>query len=380
METRGRRTGRIHQVLVRYVAVDGKIVIFPENRPHQDWVANALSTPIVRVFTESGVHEGKATLRKVKGLGDPLLAIFTRKYGMQQVKQRYWGQLRYLEVELTGKLNPTELNELVYGDLEAAFDGVAEEYDRHIFENPMNVWLRDVSVGLLNHLFKPGDTVLEIGCGTGTETLALASSGVRVIAADISSRMLDVLGRKAKKDGLEDHVIPLHARPYQLLERVTQLGYSQLDGAYSTYGAVNTEPRLRAFFSDLHQLLKPEGTLLLGVWNKYYLYEILGYGLRLKPSMITARMRNPVPVGRSRFCVSSNSYSVRSLNQFLRGYFALQRVYGVEILLPPSNLTRYLPPEPLLSLFKKLDLVLGRTSPWNRLGDHFLAVYGNLAA
>ncbi len=357
---------------------NGKFVIFPENAPHQDWVANILSTPSVRIYTDRGVHDGRATVRRVKGLGDPLLAIFTRKYGMQQVKQRHWGQLRYVEVELTGELNPIELTELVYGDLEAAFDGVAEEYDQHIFGNPMNVWLRDVSVGLLKQLFKPGDIVLEIGCGTGTETMALASSGVKVVASDISSEMLRVLSRKAESAGISDNVIPLHARPYQLRERVTRLGFTQLDGAYSTYGAVNTEPKLQTLFGDLHQLLKPEGTLLLGVWNKYYLYEILGYSFRLRPSMIVSRMKNPVPVGRSRFCVSSYSYSVRSLNQLLYGLFALKRVFGVEILLPPSNLTRYLPPKSLISLFKKLDLVLGRTFPWNRLGDHFLAVYANL--
>lgn len=364
---------------MRYVAVDGKIIIFPENAPHQDWVANVGSTPIVKIYTDSGVHEGRAAIKRVEGIEDPLLAIFSRKYGTQQVRQRYWGQFRYVEVELTGQLNKTDLVELVYGDLEAAFDGVAEDYDQHIFGNPMNIWLRDVSVGLLKQLFKPGDIVLEIGCGTGTETLVLASSGVKVIASDISSKMLQVLSRKAENSGLSDNVIPLHARPYQLRERVTQLGYPQIDGAYSTYGAVNTEPKLQTFFRDLHRLLKPGGTLLLGVWNKYYLYEILGYSLRLRPSMVTARMKSPVPVGRSRFCVSSNSYSVRSLNRLMSEHFALRKVYGIEILLPPSNLTRYLPPEPLLSLFKKVDLVLGQTFPWNRLGDHFLAVYVNLA-
>src|SRR5438067_1460804 len=38
---------------------------------------------------------------------------------------------------------------------------------------------------------RPGDTVLEIGCGVGRMTHRLAELGARVIAADISQGMLD---------------------------------------------------------------------------------------------------------------------------------------------------------------------------------------------
>lgn len=354
-------------------------MIFPENEPHQDWIANLLSTPSVKIYTEGGVHEGRATIRNVEGLRDPLLAIFTRKYGMWQVRQRYWGQLRYVEVELIGAVNPIELAELVYGDLETAFDGVAEDYDRHIFGNPMNLWLRDVSVRVLKELFRPGEMVLEIGCGTGTETLNLAASGVNVLASDISTKMLNVLRAKADKAGLSENVTAIHSRPYQLAEKIRGMGYSHIDGAYSTYGAINTDPRLPALFQDLHDLLRTDGLFVAGVWNKYCMYEIVGYLLRMRPSMSIARLRNPVPVGKSRFCVSTYSYSVDSLSRLLQRYFRLKTVYGVEIFLPASNLTRYLPPEPLLSVIKKIDLVLGKSFPWNRLGDHFLAVYSNLA-
>ncbi len=363
---------------MRYITVDDRIVIFPQNAPHQDWVANILSHPEIRLHTEQGILEGNAALRHAKSLQDPLFAMFTRKYGIQEVRQRYWGQLRYIEVALSRKRRQADFDELVYGDLEAAFDGVAEDYDRHIFGNPMNVWLRDVSVSMLTSIFRPGEVVLEIGCGTGTETLNLAARGVKVLASDISHKMLEVLERKAKSQGLREKVVPIHSRPYQLREKLSEMGYQTLDGAYSTYGAINTEPRLQSLFRDLHGLLKAKGTLVLGVWNKYYPYEILGYTLRMRPSMALARLRNPVPVGKSRFCVSSNAYSVHSLNRLLSQYFRLRSICGVEILLPPSNLTRYLPPEPFLRFLKKLDLNLGKSFPWNHLGDHFLATYSKI--
>jgi len=321
------------------------------------------------------VLEGKARIRHISGLNDPLLSVFTRKYGLAEVKRRYWGQNVYVEVDISSQSKAEDFEELYYSDLEVAFDGVAEHYDEHILGNPMNVWLRNRSVYHLSRILKPGDTVLEIGCGTGTETILLAKKGFRIIAVDISSKMLEVLSRKARQEGLGDAIVPVHARTYAIKTRLRELGYDNLDGAYSTYGAINTEPKLTQLFLDLHALIRPKGHLVLGVWNKYCLYEMMGYALRLKPAMALARLKNPVPVGKSRFCINSYAYSVNSLSKYLHNLFMLEHVFGVEILLPASNLTRYLPPEPFLRIVKAADVALEPHFPWNRLGDHFLGAY-----
>jgi deazaflavin-dependent oxidoreductase (nitroreductase family) len=378
LQTTGRKTGKRHSVLLRYVTHNGKIAVFPQKDSGQDWVRNLSANPAVSVHVNGKVIDGVASVRVAIGLDDPLLTVFTRKYGDSLVRERYWGQTTYVEIEPKSE-SPADLDELVYGDLEAAFDGVAEDYDHHILDNPVNLWLRNRSVELMLRTFKPGQTVLEIGCGTGTETLVLAENGVKVIASDISSKMLQVLSRKASKAKLGSSIVPVHARPYMLREKLAELGYDAVDGVYSTYGAVNTEPRLVEMFSTIHSLLRPGGKLILGIWNRYCMYEILGYLLKLRPSMASARFRNPVPVGRSRFCVASNAYSVADLSALLSGYFKLERVYGVGILLPPSNLTKYLPPPSLLNFVKRSDVALQSHFPWNRLGDHFLGVYSAIA-
>jgi SAM-dependent methyltransferase len=230
----------------------------------------------------------------------------------------------------------------------------------------------------MRETFKKGDVVLEVGCGSGTETLSLARAGLTVIATDLSSRMLDIVRAKASRQGLSNQVITIHVRAPDLVKKVRDLGYLKLDGGYSTYGAVNTEPNLPLLFESFHNLLKPTAPLVLGVWNRYCAYEILGYSLRGKPSLAFARFKNPVPVGKSRFCVASNSFSASSLDRLLVPNFRRTRLLGVVIAIAPSNLTKYLPgSKNSVSFLKKVDSNLGKIFPTNRLGDHFLAVYKN---
>src|SRR5262245_41518333 len=69
----------------------------------------------------------------------------------------------------------------------AAYDAVAADYDRQL-ESAR--WIRRILWRHFDRLFGPGDEVLDVGCGTGSDTVHLATNHVRVTAIDASAEML----------------------------------------------------------------------------------------------------------------------------------------------------------------------------------------------
>lgn len=90
-------------------------------------------------------------------------------------------------------------------DGEAFWDKRAETYESHDSSNEYATRFLELA-----HI-EPGQTVFDMGCGTGMLCEPLASDGCRVIGADFSAKMLELVKERAQRAG-----IPL-AMPTQLL-------------------------------------------------------------------------------------------------------------------------------------------------------------------
>ena len=109
---------------------------------------------------------------------------------------------------------------------------------------------------------REGMTVLEPGPGMGFFTLELARrvgpSG-RVVAVDIQTKMLAVLGRRARKAGLADRIDIRLAQPDSMpLEDLN----GKVDFALA-FAMVHELPDEVRFFSQMAAALKPGASLLL---------------------------------------------------------------------------------------------------------------------
>src|SRR5262249_59290481 len=128
-------------------------------------------------------------------------------------------------------------------------------------------------------LFRPGDCVLDLGCGTGEDALWLARSGIRVHATDIAPRMVEITQRRAASDGL-DHRITTEVLPIEKLSRFS----GEIDGAIADFGVLNCVAKLEAVASDLGRLVRPGGRVALCPMGRFCLWETVWYLLRGEPA------------------------------------------------------------------------------------------------
>lgn len=101
----------------------------------------------------------------------------------------------------------------------------------------------------------PSDQVLEVGCGTGSTALLLAGDVDRIVASDVSPKMIEIAQRKARDEGVTN------------AEFITAdlLDDPVGDGPYDValaFNVVHLLPDAPAAIQRLHGLLKPGGLFI----------------------------------------------------------------------------------------------------------------------
>ena len=121
---------------------------------------------------------------------------------------------------------------------------------RRLFHNPDQI---------LGDYVKPGQTVLDIGCGLGYFTLAMArmvGEKGKVIAVDLQPQMLKRLRRRAERAGLQ-----LRIQPH--LSQRDLLGVKEPVDFILAFWMVHEVDNQTSFFQEVHGLMKPEARFLV---------------------------------------------------------------------------------------------------------------------
>ena len=256
--------------------------------------------------------------------------------------------------------------------LAAPFDAVAASYDETFTLSKIGQAQRAAVWHELERAFCAGDRTLEIGCGTGIDACFLAQRGVRVVACDPSSRMIDMATRRIQQSGLQELVQPRQVGA----ENLASLWSSEkFDGAFSNFGALNCVEDLRKLAIDLARLLKPGATVLLCWMGPYCIWEMIWYAAhgnrdkafrRFRQAGLAARIANDA-------FVHVHYPSVRLLTQAFAPEFRVKSVRGIGIAVPPSYLEPWAQRHPqLLQICERFDSWLGSCPGIRSLGDHVL--------
>lgn len=105
---------------------------------------------------------------------------------------------------------------------------------------------------------KPGMAVLDVGCGTGATSLALAQAGAKVTGVDISQPMLGLARERAAKAGLAIAFVEADASIHSFAP--------EFDLIFSRFGVMFFDAPAAAF-ANMRKALKPGGRIAFVCWR-----------------------------------------------------------------------------------------------------------------
>jgi ubiquinone/menaquinone biosynthesis C-methylase UbiE len=197
----------------------------------------------------------------------------------------------------------------------AAFDALAASYDAAWTNTADGRAQRDLVWSALRASFRSGDSVIDLGCGTGEDAVFLASLGVHVYGIDASEAMI----RQARARAINR--AKFEVRRIEDLSQIRE----NFDGALSDFGALNCLSDLKSVSRDLALLIKPGGRVVLCTLGRFCLGESLRYCMRGDLKKAVRRWGGKTTWRGTRVFYPT----VRSIEHSFRAEFALVRARSI---------------------------------------------------
>ncbi|TWT80888.1 Cypemycin methyltransferase [Planctomycetes bacterium CA13] len=146
---------------------------------------------------------------------------------------------------------------------------IADHYDAFVADTPLCALDQQIVADEFS-LPQPGKTVsiLDLGCGSGRIAIPLAEQGFEVFGVDLSTRMLELMLKKARERNFEGQI---HAVRANLVE-LDCFSACSIDHAvclFSTLGMIQGRANRRRMLSHVARIVRPGGKLVLHVHNRW---------------------------------------------------------------------------------------------------------------
>lgn len=244
-------------------------------------------------------------------------------------------------------------------NINIGFGNLADEYDSMIFTNKPVQIMRQKFYDVITNLIKPGLDLLEINCGSGIDAIYFSERGYKVLATDISDKMIN--NAKAK---INNKNIEFMKMDFTLLNKIKN---RKFDLVYSNLGGLNCTDELDKISNSIYTLLNENGYFIAAVMPNFFLWEFL---LILKGEFKRALRRLhkkwvEANVGGEKIYIKY--YSPHRFKKYFQNKFSFIKTKSLRIFAPPQPAGHYYIKHPFLTKFlDKID---------NKIEDCYLSAF-----
>lgn len=244
------------------------------------------------------------------------------------------------------------------------WDEVAAGYDYAFPETLIGRLQREAVWEQLIHVFKRGQRILEINCGTGIDATFLAGQGIRVVACDLSPQMIAIANQRTQRAGLAELV------DFRVLttESISTLAPMRpFDGLFSNFSGLNCVSDLRKAAHDLGTLVERGAPAILCMIGRDALWENLWDLAHGRFARAASTRRTRLARGAS---VEVAVPSVHEIVQVFQPEFRLKVRRGISVAVPPSSLNSSVSRFPrAVRLLASVDRWIAGVPGFRNLGD-----------
>jgi len=247
------------------------------------------------------------------------------------------------------------------------YDNLASDYDTR-FVNPQLDYMRTVEDSVLDETLKGvSGIVLDVGCGTGKQTLDLAENGFDVIGLDISSEMIRIAKKKSEEAGLSIPFVIASADSLPFKDGCISI-------LISMFGAYSHIPAYDRAFHEISRVLVDGGSgrAVFTIVNRWNINWWLRHTLVGNRNWVVHALKH-------RDFVSDGLWTYyfgrRELIKKMRNIgFRKTRVGSVMIFLYPHLRRIDRKPSLYLRVFGRIENMVRWAYPWSGIGYYLIAV------
>jgi 2-polyprenyl-3-methyl-5-hydroxy-6-metoxy-1,4-benzoquinol methylase len=214
---------------------------------------------------------------------------------------------------------------------EEFFRHEAEQYDEEPFTQATEA---EVEFLIQEFALPIGASILDMGCGTGRHSVALAQNGFAVTGVDLSAHMLQKASMRAAAANTDVTFIQCDATTFSS-EPVFDAAIGLCEGAMGLLGQ-GDDPIERdlAVLSNIHAALKPGGRMVINALNVFRVARMVGQAPEANTFDVMSQttlntMTFETPEGPVKVPCSERMYTPTEFTLMLRAaHFVVEHIWG----------------------------------------------------